>query len=317
MSCQVYSRVLARIRSCRVVIERVFAYHGFDMAVTVLSGFQKLKQNLGITGLQKSTVSTRQQNVRKVIEGDLQVRDSFLTGSYSRSTMIAPLTEADIDIFVVLSAEYYESDGQAKLLDSVRRVLLKTYTKTPKISRNGQAVTITFSDFVVDVVPAFHRNGGGYLIPDTRRKSWISTDPKTHVKVMSDSNAAHNGELVPVVKMLKGWNREISRAFESFYLELFAREILTGIRISNYPSAMRYLFDKGRDRIKRTVNDPVSYGEQVHGLAGVSTVDDAVSRFSTAYSRARKAEEYAAANNHADAIAEWRKIFGDYFPSYG
>ncbi len=58
----------------------------------------RLKQNLEITGLQKSTVSSRQQNVRKAVERDLEVLDSFLTDSYSRSTMIAPLKEADVDI---------------------------------------------------------------------------------------------------------------------------------------------------------------------------------------------------------------------------
>src|SRR5262249_60237311 len=92
--------------------------------------------------------------------------DSFLAGSYRRSTMIAPLTQADVDIFVVLDPSYYEANGQASLLDKVKRTLQKTYSKTPEISRNGQAVTITFTDFKVDVVPAFYSTAGGYLIPD-------------------------------------------------------------------------------------------------------------------------------------------------------
>ena len=95
------------------------------MATTILSSFQKLRENLEITGLQKATVSTRQQNVRDVVAKELTVLDSFLTGSYSRSTMIAPLSEADIDIFVVLDPGYYESSGQATLLDKVKRALLK------------------------------------------------------------------------------------------------------------------------------------------------------------------------------------------------
>ena len=35
-----------------------------------------------------------------------KILDDFLTGSYARSTMIAPLTEADIDVFVVLDSGY-------------------------------------------------------------------------------------------------------------------------------------------------------------------------------------------------------------------
>ncbi len=38
------------------------------MATTITSSFQKLKENLEVTGLHKSTISTRQTNVRNVIE---------------------------------------------------------------------------------------------------------------------------------------------------------------------------------------------------------------------------------------------------------
>jgi len=288
-----------------------------DMAKTILESFRKLKENLEITGLQHSTASTRQQNVRKVVENELEVLDSFLTGSYSRYTMIAPLSEADIDIFVILNPSYYEKDGQANLLDRVKRVLLKTYTKTPKISRNGQAVTITFTDFIVDVVPAFYRKGGGFLIPNSIKKEWISTNPKTHGEIMSNENDKHDSNLIPIVKMIKGWNKNINHAFVSFYLELLAIKIFTKVTISDYPSGMRYFFDKGREAIKYEVKDSVEYGGQINGLDNVSTVEDAVSRFETAYNRAKKAEEYERNGNTESAIGEWKEIFGNYSPSYG
>lgn len=287
------------------------------MATTITSSFEKLSRNLEITGLQKSTTSTRQQNVRDAVAKEMDVLDSFLTGSYIRSTMISPLSQADIDIFVILDSKYYEEDGQASLLDKVKRVLLKTYTKTPKISRNGQAVTITFTDFVVDVVPAFYRNGGGFLIPNSRSNTWIETNPKIHVQLMTDENTGHNGDLVPIVKMIKGWNRHINNDFVSFYLELSAINIFKNVTISDFPSGMRYFFDKGREKIKYKVHDPVSYGGQINPLRNCSTVEDAVSRFETAYNRALKAEDYANRGNIEDAVNEWRKIFGDYFPAYG
>ena len=131
---------------------------------------------------------------------DLQSSNSFLTGSYRRNTMIGPLGEADIDIFIVLDPRYDEQSGQYSCLRKFGKVLQKTYTKTPAISRNGQAVTITFSDFKVDVVPAFYRNGGGYLIPDFQLRRWIPTDPKKHVDLWTTSNKAHKGDLVPILR---------------------------------------------------------------------------------------------------------------------
>lgn len=287
------------------------------MARTILELFRKLKANFEITELQKSTLSTRQQNVRKAVEKELIVSDSFLTGSYSRHTMIAPLKEADVDIFVVLHSDYYEQNGQTNLLDKVRRVLLKTYPDTPKISRNGQAVTITFTDFKVDVVPAFYRKGEGFLIPNSITKRWISTNPKVHVEIMNNENEAHDGDLVPIVKMIKGWNRNINHAFVSFYLELLAVNIFKNGTILDYPRGMRYFFDKGREKIKYKVKDPVNYGENINPFDTVSTVKDAVNRFENAYKLAKNAEDDARNGYTAAAIEGWREIFGDYFPSYG
>src|SRR5438094_10643772 len=112
------------------------------MATTIQQAFEKFRKNLEITGLQASTVSTRQKNVRETVEADMTVSDSFLTGSYMRNTLIGPLTEADIDVFAVLDSRYFhhyngQNGGQAGLLDLVKRTLKKKYTKTPDISRNG------------------------------------------------------------------------------------------------------------------------------------------------------------------------------------
>ena len=98
------------------------------MATTIQQSFLKLKQNLEITDLQEATVSTRQKSVRGVIEAGINLVDpySFLTGSYSRQTLIAPLKEADIDIFFVLDSKYFynyengQNGGQAGLLDFVK-----------------------------------------------------------------------------------------------------------------------------------------------------------------------------------------------------
>jgi len=286
------------------------------MPTTVAASFDQLKSNLEPTGLQKSTVSGRQQVIRETIEAELVVKDSFLTGSYARNTLIAPLSEADIDIFVVLDPSYH-AQGPANLLERVRQVLLKRYPNAPRISRNGQAVTIRFTDFVVDVVPGFYRENGGYLIPNTNTGAWISTNPKIHAELMTKSNEAHNGDMVPLVKMIKAWNRKIGDGFVSFYLEMLALQILQGVRIDDFPSAVRFFFDKGREAVKYAIQDPVEYGGKIYGLQTITTVESAVSAFTTGFLCAQSGEGHSAQGREQKAITEWKIIFGDYFPTYG
>ena len=286
------------------------------MATTIQASFARLRSNLEITDLQAETTSTRQRSVRAAVERGLKVTDSFLVGSYARDTMIAPLKDADIDIFVLLNSEEYAKYRPAGLLDRVRTVLLETYPTSPRVSRNGQAVTITFSDFRVDVVPAFHRQGGGYIIPDAPNDKWISTDPTKHDSQLTSDNTAHDGQLIPLIKMLKRWNRNSGDLLYGFYLELLASQVLRGLRFSDYSSGIRYVLDKGREKIRFHLADPAGLGGHVNGLAS-GTLDEAVSRFTTAHSRAVKAEEFAAAGKVSSAVDEWRKIFGDYFPVFG
>jgi hypothetical protein len=286
------------------------------MATTIQQAFRKLRENLEISDLQEKTVSTRQSNVRAAVEDGMSVLDSFLTGSYRRSTMIAPLKEADVDIFVVLEPKYYSKSGQATLLDSVRRVLKATYPKTPKISRNGRAVTISFSDFVVDVVPSFYRKGGGYLIPDSTTSEWIATDPNEHVELWSASNKAHAGDLVPLIKMVKAWNKTHLAVIRSFHLECMVRNGLEGVTISDFPTGVRYAIAKLMGKVKYQVPDPAGYDGDVGAYLVGDELDSTLRRLENAYEFALKAERAEAGGNSEVAFGYWRRLFRDYFPAY-
>ena len=209
---------------------------------------------------------------------------------------------------------------EATLLDKVKRVLLKQYTSTPKISRDGQAVTITFTDFVVDVVPAFNRQGGGYLIPDSIQKRWIESDPKRHVEIWAEANKKHGYRLVPIIKMVKAWNKLAQRALlQSFSLETLTVLTLSNATISDFPSGVRYVFDKVlRTLVRSAIYDPAGYGGNVASyLDSYEKSNQIVGRFETAYQRAVEADELNQRGRPDLAFDKWRMIFGDYFPAYG
>lgn len=293
------------------------------MALTIPASFERLKTNLEITMPQGTTVSTRQQAVRACISNAMTVVDDFLTGSYARSTMINPLKEADIDIFIALDPKYYyhyngQNGGPAGLLDYTKRTLLKTYTTTPDISRNGQAVTIRFTDFVVDVVVGFNRTGGGYLIANSVNNHWLETDPKKHVSIMTEANKAHNGDLVRIIKMIKGWNKTHGSFFRSFHLEVLALEVFKNVTISDYPSGVRFFFDKVRTNVKAQNLDPAGYGDDIGRYINSQTkVAEAVAHFQTALDQSLRAEQLAKNNDIRGAVDTWRKVFSNYFPAYG
>jgi hypothetical protein len=287
------------------------------MPTSISASFQAFRSNLEITDLQEPVVATRQKRVREAVEFGFEVLDSFLTGSYARDTLIAPLKKADVDLFTVLSSRYYQNQTPQGLLDQVREHLRQTYPTTPRVSKNGQAVTITFTDFIVDVVPAFNRQGGGYLIPNTNSGTWISTDPQRHIELWSEANEFHQGDLIPLIKMLKAWNRTHSERFRSFHLEALAVKIFTGVTISNFPSGIRIFFAKAQSATTFKLPDPAGYGGDVGAYMTGTLLTDANQGLLRAEEWALEAEAAIADDRIDLAFDKYRMLFGDYFPAYG
>jgi Second Messenger Oligonucleotide or Dinucleotide Synthetase domain len=292
------------------------------MAFTIADSFARLRSNLEITDFQSTLVSTRQQTIRKTIDNGLKVLDDFLTGSYARSTMISPLSEADIDIFVCLDPAYYThfngiNGGPAGLLELAKQTIRKTYSTTPDISRNGQAVTIRFSDFVVDVVIGFHRLGGGYIIANSEGNFWLNTDPKKHVELMSEANKYHKGNLVPLIKMIKSWNKAHGAFFRSFHLEVLALEAFRNVTISDFPSGLRFFFEKAFTLVRGKNLDPAGYGDDIGRYITPSTVEEASRKFQGAFNTAINAEVYGNRGDPRNAIITWKALMPNHFPAYG
>lgn len=288
------------------------------MATTVNASFLKFKSNLEITDLQGSVVATRQNSVRGSLDWKLDMLDSFLSGSYSRSTMIAPLKNSDIDIFIVLNSKYfYDYSGPTSVLDLVRRKLLETYPRTPKVSRNWQAVTITFNDFLVDVVPSFNRKGGGYLIPDSITEKWVATNPKIHVDRCSLLNIANQWRLVPLIKMLKQWNRSNGEFFRSFHLEVLCYEIFSLQTITSFQEWLDHFFNKAEELVKTKNPDPSWFNPDVGSYINQQNINVAVSKIQKAKEKSNSALLNELLWYHDRAISEWRSILWDNFPVYG
>lgn len=291
---------------------------------SVAAAFDEFRGNLEITGLQESVVAARHEKVRAVVARDLTVRESFLTGSYRRRTLIGPLRDADVDIVIVLAREYRRR-GPVAVLDLVKDTLREQYPSS-RISRNGQAVTIRFSDFAVDVVPAFPVwwDSETVDICSSGDGTWIRTSPQKHIAISSKVNKRADGLVVPAVKMLKAWNRDAGRPLRSFHLEALAWKVLdpgwradwfgTAFGMGSDPENLTRFFAEAPGRLRRKLPDPARDEGDLGAYLTDLAREDAISRLRTASSRCDRAAQLAADGDIAGAIAVYRKVFGDVFP---
>jgi hypothetical protein len=292
--------------------------------LTVTGPFEGFRGNLEITGLQEGVVAARQERVRAAVARGLKVRGSFLTGSYRRRTLIAPMAEADVDILVVLDREYRKR-GPRAVLDLMKAALCEEYPSS-RVSRNGQAVTIRFTDFTVDVVPAFETwwESDVLDICNSGDDTWIRTNPKQHIKISSKINWRTAGLLVPSVKMLKAWNRASGRPLRSFHLEVLAWKVFDsgwrtgffgpGLGMGTDPENLARFFTEAPAWLRRKLPDPARDEGDVGAYLTDLGRDEAISKMGTVGSRCQRAAELLAGGDAIAANALYRKVFGDAFP---
>lgn len=148
--------------------------------------------------------------------------DSFLTGSYVRQTMIRPLK--DVDFIAVLHYGKHKDAAPAYLLESLRKVLRKSYPFS-KITVTPPCITLCFQYCDFEIVPAFaiKDNDHKYEIPDEWGLSWKITYPKIPDIWMTNENKDAGGLFKPVIKVIKKWRDVKKVPLRSFHLEMLAR----------------------------------------------------------------------------------------------
>lgn len=296
------------------------------MATTVKASFAEFASRLNITDRQETIVSNCRNNVVSKLSEKLTLHSeqpSKLIGSYDRDTLTRYLSKGDVDVMVVLhhgeNKEWDNKEGATKALNRFKTILQDAYPDTPcGIDRN--CVTMELSQFRLDVVPAFRWDSGHYTIPDTYRGDWLKTDPVKFSDEVTRINKNMQGDFVPLVKMIKGWNREYSKRLRGFHIEcMMLNHYKNYAQTYTYDSMVKVFFSNLPSYLSTATYDPIS-GDRVdlyldnEGLGNKR--NDFVARANKAAAAAKEAyddtEKYPSV-----AIGEWKELMGEFFPAYG
>ena len=298
------------------------------MSTTVKQSFRDYASNLNITDKQEELVSNCHNNVTDKIKKVLQLHneESKVIGSWDRNTLIKYLAENDVDLMVILhygeNKQWDTPDGTEAVLDKFKSILDDAYPDTKKW-RDRNCITMQLSKFKLDVVPAFKYDDGStcyYKIPDTIRRNWLHTDPFSFASRLTTVNKNMDQMFIPLIKMIKGWNRIESWPIRSFHLECIMYNRFRNYAVGyTYDSMLRFFFEDLPGYLASSCYDPVT-GDRVDSYldnnASPTKRQIAISKAIKAAKIAKEAyddqEKYP-----ITAIGEWKELLGEFFPAYG
>jgi hypothetical protein len=295
------------------------------MATAVGTAFLEFRQRIPTLRIDHATIEQRQALLRACLNKHIALTAPglFLAGSQPRGTEIAP--GATVDLFATLDfgrhRTLYKPDDPAIVLRFVCGALSEHLEDAcVGLRPDGQAVSVAFDDITFDIIPAFPKLGGAYMIPNAEVGEWTASDTRRYEAIMTRANAHLAGMLKPAVRMLKVWNRQHDHVFKGYHLEVLALNALhTFYPDCNYAAAMRQAFSLLAFVMQYPTRDPVGVGEPVDSYLDVrARRQEAVRLADDAYRLAREAEMAARRDSgQSYAIYLWRELFGDCFPAYG
>jgi hypothetical protein len=272
-----------------------------------------LRHKLEISPTEQAQAIRRHKQIREHVETSIELRTHFLTGSYARHTKTKKLK--DVDIFCIVKADGNDAklrEGSPyAVLGHLQNVLA---SKWPGASIGRRSCSIDFGSneevTSFDVVLAFDRTDGGFELPDTTIGDWIASDPTVHAQQAKDKNAACGGNWIPLVKMIKGWNREWDKPVRpSFLLEVMAQDLVRE-PFGTWGDELITFFANASDRIGDPWPDPAGLGPNVNSSMSAAEAAVAATKLREAQEIAEVAADFADAGKEKAAVDEYKKLFG-------
>jgi hypothetical protein len=285
--------------------------------IAVRRRFEQFHGNIVLTPSQELDGYQKRAGVidclnRHYYGASVNIENSFLIGSWGKTTTVRP--PRDVDVYFLLPAavyfrfQPYLHNRQSALLQEVKGVLSRTYPST-EMRGDGQVVVVRFSTYNVEIVPAFALDTGRYLICDANNGGrYKEANPWAEVRHIEAADGSNAGNLRPLIRMMKVWQKHCSVPIKSFHLELLAAEFLAQSlwRLNDY-----FYFDwLLRDFFAYLCSRANSFVVVPETGEVIFVGDDWYSRVESAYHRAVKACDFEQGNYVVSAGGEWQKIFG-------
>lgn len=204
---------------------------------------------------QKAKASASYRHLRDQVIGrrvfGRRILDCYLSGSYRRHTAIYPLEDVDV-IFVIDPSQWRGAylglssyPDPVKVLRSFATVLRDAYQLSSTFTQR-RSLRLELNHVHIDCVPAIAQPGTDFIeIGDHRKGGWIKSSPKAHHQALTFANQRNHRLVVPLVKLLKAWNRGLPDAarMRSFVIETIAVTLFSRVTCTSLEAGLFMFFD--------------------------------------------------------------------------
>lgn len=287
------------------------------MPRTVDEGFTDFLEKLKPTTVESTAAAGHRASIEACLKGKYGLIRFARIGSFGNGTSISGYS--DVDYLAVLPTKELTRTSDASLA-KVRQVLDERFPRTG-VAVRCPAIVIPFGSRAetTEIVIANFIKGDDYFkeyeIADCSN-GWMRASPDAHNAYVSLADGDLNNKVKPLIRFVKAWRYYRDVPISSFYLELqvakYARDEKVIVYSIDVRKVLRKLFDSGL----ADMNDPMGVSGRIAACKSSAAKVDALSKLSTAVTRAEKAWLAESNNKISEAFEWWRLLYGERFPTY-
>jgi hypothetical protein len=251
---------------------------------------------------------------KKFRNTDSKYHNRLKVGSIGRHTAIKGVSDLDM-LYIMPDSkwnDYNKDGGQYNLLRDTREAIEARYPNT-KVRVDGLVVTVTFTNFHVEVQPVFEQSDGSFKYPHTKNKgSWKITKPRKEIQAMSEFDGQKNKNLRRLCKMVRAWKNKHGVGMGGLLIDTLAHNFLKATdkyddkSYSTYDLMSRDFFEYLKDQPKQ------DYYAALGSCQRVKVKKDFRRKAKKAYELCIKAIN---AEGTDSVNKKWKKIYGRPFPN--
>jgi len=252
-----------------------------------------------------AAINTHLEEILKTVENRIDGHINLLLGgSVSKHTFVDGLSDIDT-LLIINDSELYD-----KTPSNIKKIIanmLSEHFKKTDITIGKLAVTVSFSDYVVQILPAI-KSDGKVMIPDSSGNYWEKIDTQKFTSALTDINEKNGKKVVPIIKLAKAIinNLPEKHQLSGYHVEALALDIFynyTGERIQK--TMLKYFFKKASELVLSPIKDKTGQSSYVDEYLGK---EDNLSRHLASSAMDRLYRKMQNADNN-QAIELWEDVF--------
>jgi len=284
--------------------------------MSVADMFTSLIANLKIDNAE--TISLRYGELTATLnkafrDTDSKTANTLQVGSFGRNTGIKGISDLDM-LYIMPKSKWdtYKENKQLKLLQDVKLAILNRYPKTD-VRVDRLVVSVTYTNFYVEVQPVFEQEDGSFSYPDTKNGgTWKITKPRLEMNAVAVLDIEKNLNYRRLCKMARAWRNKHGVEMGGLLIDTLSYNFMNSTSVYN-SNSFQYYDQLSRDYFQYLSELPKQDRYAAPGSKQHVKVKKPFQR------KAKKAYDYCLdaieASETTGVNNKWKKVYGRPFPS--